>query len=178
MQSSVNVFLSLTLLPINIALTPLVLFMGDRLVSWRSSDRTTRGTYDIISLCLATLFICVWSAVHVSIPPNPRVQWRITFHRIVWMLIGLFLPEVLVLKATKELIQAWQITKTARAYGWAAPLPVPKKHFIPPPARFLLAYTILMISRRGASSDQPSRRCCKQINEVCGRMTKENIRGP
>jgi hypothetical protein len=55
-------------------------------------EPTRRGTYSLLSSCLLTLFICVWSAVHLNIPEaGSRSQIGRKFW---WMLIAMVAPEL------------------------------------------------------------------------------------
>ena len=52
-----------------------------------------RGTWGILSSCLITLSLCIWSAVHLNIPAdNESWQWQ-TLRRTKWVLVGLLAPE-------------------------------------------------------------------------------------
>ncbi|EKM56214.1 uncharacterized protein PHACADRAFT_257317 [Phanerochaete carnosa HHB-10118-sp] len=44
--------------------------------SWHA-DPAVRGTWGIISTCLATLVICAWNAVHIDIPIRSR-SWELS----------------------------------------------------------------------------------------------------
>lgn len=73
-----------------------------------------RGSYQILSSCILTLVLCVWTAMHVNIPP-PRPQERLknddgmlqgvkvsdeeelkssfNWKKVKWVMIGLIMPE-------------------------------------------------------------------------------------
>ena len=73
-----------------------------------------RGTYSLLSTCIATLTLCIWSAVHLNIPesadcvakrmskyskkefpPDPRYQrWVHLKRKIWWLVLGLLAPEI------------------------------------------------------------------------------------
>ena len=55
--------------------------------SWQP-EPTQRGSWSIISTCLCTLVISVWSAIHVDI--FPRRQKRAVLEKVRWFLVGLF----------------------------------------------------------------------------------------
>lgn len=55
-----------------------------------------RGTFGILSSCLITMALCVWTAVHLNIPEKGQTgiftpQMR---RKIIFLLIGLFAPEL------------------------------------------------------------------------------------
>ncbi|KZV87470.1 hypothetical protein EXIGLDRAFT_620578, partial [Exidia glandulosa HHB12029] len=95
--------------------------VNSNLITWRDSDSDTRGTYDILSLCVSTLAICVWSAVHMDIPTN-KTFWNVHVKRIAWLAVGLILPEMLVITALGQLMHARSIAiddgKPLRTHPW------------------------------------------------------------
>lgn len=75
---------------------------------WRP-DPTFRGTWGILSTCLSTLLICVWSAIHINIRPQRRK--RLFLDKVPWMFIGLFIPGYLLLTAFSQGLCAWELSK-------------------------------------------------------------------
>lgn len=73
-----------------------------------------RSTMDLITTCVLTLFLCVWTAVHLNIPGaemRGKTWCRIIrpedFQaRLFWILLGLLAPEIVLFVAWKEYIQA------------------------------------------------------------------------
>lgn len=56
-------------------------------------EPTFRGTYNILSTCLITLGLCVWTALHLNIPENGKASKQF-LRKASWLLIGLFAPEL------------------------------------------------------------------------------------
>jgi hypothetical protein len=54
-----------------------------------------RGTFSILSTCLFTMLLCVWTAVHLNIPEDRSKKqfWRKTL----WLFFGLVAPELVCL---------------------------------------------------------------------------------
>jgi len=54
-------------------------------VPWQLSPNQ-RGTMDIVWSCLFTVFICVWTAVHLNVPAPPETDTRLDLwiRRIKW----------------------------------------------------------------------------------------------
>ncbi|KAK4159407.1 hypothetical protein QBC43DRAFT_304649 [Cladorrhinum sp. PSN259] len=60
-----------------------------------------RGTYGLLSSCIVTMALCVWTAIHVNVPELeregtrrflvPRQTWR----KISFLVVGLFAPELI-----------------------------------------------------------------------------------
>ncbi|KAH8701321.1 hypothetical protein GQ44DRAFT_55400 [Phaeosphaeriaceae sp. PMI808] len=58
---------------------------------WHPEPKT-RGTYSILSSCLITVGLCVWTALHLNIPEygSSKQMWR----KIGWLSVGLLAPEL------------------------------------------------------------------------------------
>ncbi|KAF2495098.1 hypothetical protein BU16DRAFT_509670, partial [Lophium mytilinum] len=57
-------------------------------------EPTHRGTYSVLSTCLVTMGLCVWTVVHLNLPEHGKLssqRWR----RLGWLLVGLLAPELL-----------------------------------------------------------------------------------
>ncbi|KAK3348963.1 hypothetical protein B0T25DRAFT_481303 [Lasiosphaeria hispida] len=87
-----------------------------------------RGTYGLVLSCVITMVLCVWTAVHLNIPehqdqhskypntprhkrllrclPPPQVQ-----HKVWWLLLGLFAPEIVAWTAYEQRREAKQLYK-------------------------------------------------------------------
>jgi hypothetical protein len=63
-------------------------------------EPTFRGTWSILSSCLITISLCVWTAVHLNVPEHGQKDYFggwVTMQQLrkaKWLLIGLFAPEV------------------------------------------------------------------------------------
>lgn len=99
---------------------------GTDFVSWRHCDVHTRSTFNILSLCLSTLVICVWNAFHPDVPDPRMLRWKVYRMRLYGFLVGLFLPEVLVLNALDQFLDAREFLQ--------------KMNGIQPESRFTMSY--------------------------------------
>jgi hypothetical protein len=53
-----------------------------------------RGTFSILSTCLTTMILCVWTAVHLNIPePNGGTKQSL-LRKPGWLLMALLAPEI------------------------------------------------------------------------------------
>jgi hypothetical protein len=61
-------------------------------LSWGAEPRY-RGTYSILSSCIITIALCVWTVVHLNVPEDSRIMpsfWR----KVCCMLVGILAPEL------------------------------------------------------------------------------------
>ncbi|KAI9172593.1 hypothetical protein HJFPF1_02099 [Paramyrothecium foliicola] len=73
--------------------------------SWRS-EPNGRGTFSLISSCILTLVFCVWSALHLNVPPAKATSSRSALEKTYWVLYGIFAPELVVATAASQYITA------------------------------------------------------------------------
>ncbi|KAF2128117.1 hypothetical protein P153DRAFT_48351 [Dothidotthia symphoricarpi CBS 119687] len=77
----------------------------DDQVTWYSAPNY-RGTWDLIISCILTLTICVWSALHLNVPPeDSRLRDR-NLMRLRWIVVGIFAPELVVSTAFAQYLTA------------------------------------------------------------------------
>ena len=80
---------------------------------WQEGPNT-RGTWDIISSCVITLALCLWTALHLNIPEHNGAmtqRWR----KLGWLFTGLLAPEMVVFAALEQRRAAIQVTKEMQA---------------------------------------------------------------
>lgn len=76
--------------------------------NWKPSPNT-RGTYSIVSSCVLTLGLCMWSAIHLDIPSTSRATWQWT-ERCEWLFWAMILPDVIVYQALCESVAAGEVS--------------------------------------------------------------------
>ncbi|KAL8932022.1 MAG: hypothetical protein Q9211_006574, partial [Gyalolechia sp. 1 TL-2023] len=76
-----------------------------------------RGTWSLLSTCIVTTSLCVWSAVHLNVPQHERTgrqYWR----KVKWLLLGLFAPELVAYVAWQQRHDARRLCREVKAvYG-------------------------------------------------------------
>lgn len=75
-----------------------------------------RGTWDILSSCIITLSLCVYTAIHLNIP-GP--EWSVGYKagmKFTWLLIALLGPEFIVYNAWRERREAQEIVRLLQQY--------------------------------------------------------------
>lgn len=61
-------------------------------MTWQP-EPSTRGTWSILSVCIITTSLCVWTAVHLNIPPSNQ-KYAQSWRKLYWLGVGLFAPEM------------------------------------------------------------------------------------
>jgi hypothetical protein len=79
-------------------------------------EPSTRGTVGLIYSCLATLFLCAWTAVHLNVPSSGSLI-RSTTHRFIWMILAAFLPEFVIWRALRQWTAARHLLRILNTMG-------------------------------------------------------------
>ena len=88
-------------------------------VNWEP-DASTRGTSDILSACLITLGLCLWSALHLSIPRHGKSSQQ-KWYKCGWLALGLFAPEMVAYTAWAQRRAARKLHNTMKQLLGEAP---------------------------------------------------------
>ncbi|KAI4124796.1 MAG: hypothetical protein LQ338_004622 [Usnochroma carphineum] len=76
-----------------------------------------RGTWSLLSTCIITVLLCVWSAVHLNVPQYEKTHsqyWR----KVKWLFLGLFAPELVAFVAWQQRQEAKRICReVSNLYG-------------------------------------------------------------
>ena len=75
-----------------------------------------RGTWSILWSCLATIFICTWSALHLDVP-NKHGRWYLFFRKLGWMLIAATAPEIVLYNAADNFFESRDLLRHLRNQG-------------------------------------------------------------
>ncbi|KLO07654.1 hypothetical protein SCHPADRAFT_945100 [Schizopora paradoxa] len=73
-----------------------------------------RGTMGIFTLCVSTLLICVWNAIHFDIPMHRFSTSRKFMVAISWTLLAVISPELILFIAFNQRLAATNVLKLAR----------------------------------------------------------------
>lgn len=66
---------------------------SDFAYGWQSGPNE-RGTADIIWSCFSTIFLCLWSMLHLNLPAPTDGYWTIFWRKARWLALGILAPEV------------------------------------------------------------------------------------
>ena len=73
--------------------------------AWVSSPGV-RGTSDILWSCIVTLTACVYTAIHLNVPPPQEGRWQFLWRKSKWVALALFAPEIVLYCALTQLLEA------------------------------------------------------------------------
>jgi hypothetical protein len=62
-------------------------------------EPAARGTWSILYSCIFTLTLCVWTAVHLNLPPPHEPESKQLWRKTKWTLIAIFAPELVLYTA-------------------------------------------------------------------------------
>jgi hypothetical protein len=72
--------------------------------SWVSSP-SGRGTWDLLYSCTFTIFLCVYSAIPLNVPPDES-KFRFWLRKTKWVFIAILAPELVVYTAFEQWLMA------------------------------------------------------------------------
>ena len=85
---------------------------------WMSTP-DIRGTRDILTSTLSTIWLCTWSCLCLNIPlPRFRRGYRALWYKFCWQLFAVFFPEVLVATAAEQWLSARQSVAAFSRLGY------------------------------------------------------------
>lgn len=82
-------------------------------IGWQS-DPNGRGTFTLVSSCVLTLIICVYSAMHLNVTPHGGSGLQFWWRNIRWALAGIFAPDLVVFITWKQYLSARAIVKRSQ----------------------------------------------------------------
>ena len=66
------------------------------------NDPNGRGTSSLVISCVLTLVLCVWSALHLNVPPVGRTRQQTFWTNVIWITAGIYCPELVVFTAWRQ----------------------------------------------------------------------------
>ncbi len=80
-----------------------------------------RGTWTILSSCIITISLCVWTAVHLNLPEHRKLSqhfWR----KLKWLVLGLAAPEIVAYVAWHQRREASKVLRDVQKHlGQSSP---------------------------------------------------------
>ncbi|KUJ21576.1 uncharacterized protein LY89DRAFT_714670 [Mollisia scopiformis] len=99
-------FFSATAAPV----TNLTALQRDIAPSW-VPDPAGRGTWSLLYSCLFTLLLCVYTAIHLNVPPPNDTRVKFWLRKTKWVGIAIFAPELVVYTAFEQWLLAKRFLK-------------------------------------------------------------------
>jgi len=88
--------------------------------SW-VEDPSGRGTWNLLYSCGFTLVLCVWTSIHLNVPPPHESAWTSWRRKLKWVVIALFAPEAVVFTAFQQWLTAKCFLKELKKIAAATP---------------------------------------------------------
>ena len=60
---------------------------------------SSRGTIGLVTNCVLTLSLCVWTAIHLNVFPRGTTLRKRVLCQTAWAVLGMFAPEVVLWRA-------------------------------------------------------------------------------
>ena len=83
---------------------------NNRTAQWQPDPSNGRGTWTILSTCIITLTLCVYTALHLNIPAHKSSNSLIFDMKAKYVLYGLLAPELIVFNGWRQRTVAASIT--------------------------------------------------------------------
>ena len=97
---------------------------------WHPVPNNGRGTWTILSTCIITLSLCVYTALHLNIPSHKSGIVSIIGMKIKYVLFGLLAPELIVFNAWRQrTVAASIVAQLRRERGRKKPTPLLQRIF-------------------------------------------------
>ena len=87
---------------------------NDTTISGWVKDPDGRGTFTILSSCLLTLSLCVYTTIHLNVQPQERTEMQSWVETSKWVVFGILAPELLVFIAWRQHASAMNLDRTVR----------------------------------------------------------------
>ena len=73
--------------------------------SWMPTAKV-RGTSDVLWSCVVTLTLCVYTAIHLNIPPAGEGHFAFWLRKTKWVMLAIFAPEIVIYTAFQQRLEA------------------------------------------------------------------------
>lgn len=128
--------------------------------NWKP-EPDTRGTWSVLSSCLLTLVLCLWTALHLNIPQHGRVSKQ-KWQKIGWLILGLLAPEIVAYTAWYQQRAAVRLTARMKAIFDESPPLVTSKN----PFTRILAYIDFRGSKKSRDEHDPENQSAETSNKA------------
>jgi hypothetical protein len=84
--------------------------------AWHPEPRT-QGTFSILSSCLITMSLCIWTSLHLNLPEHKK-EYLQKYRKLSWMMLGLIAPEMVVWNAWSQRNEMKKVSKVMQEKGF------------------------------------------------------------
>ena len=74
-------------------------------------DSGIRSTTDILWSCIVTLTSCIYTAIHLNVPPAHEGRWDLIWRKTKWVGMALFAPELVLFCAYHQFSEARNLVR-------------------------------------------------------------------
>ena len=89
-------------------------FSNDTIMTGWVDDPNGRGTFTIVSSCVLTLSLCVYTSMHLNVRPYGRTELQSWIETTKWVVFGILAPELLVYVAWRQYVSAMALDRIVR----------------------------------------------------------------
>lgn len=81
-------------------------YQNSTMVSGWVNDPDGRGTFTILSSCILTLSLCVYTSIHLNVRPYKQTELQSWIETTKWVFFGILAPELMVFVAWRQYMSA------------------------------------------------------------------------
>jgi hypothetical protein len=83
--------------------------IGDPIAPTFVWEPSGRGTVGLLTSCISTIILCVWTTIHINVFPARTRSARRSSSKVMWAIIALFAPEIVLMRALWQLDTAREL---------------------------------------------------------------------
>lgn len=84
------------------------------IVSGWVDDPDGRGTFTIVSSCVLTLSLCVYTAIHLNVRPHGTTELQSWVETTKWVIFAILAPELVVFVAWRQYVSATALNRIVK----------------------------------------------------------------
>lgn len=84
------------------------------IVSGWVDDPDGRGTFTIVSSCVLTLSLCVYTAIHLNVRPQGTTELQSWIETTKWVIFAVLAPELVVFVAWRQYVSATALNRIVK----------------------------------------------------------------
>ena len=89
-------------------------YQNSTVISGWVNDPDGRGTFTILSSCILTLSLCVYTSIHLNVRPYKQTELQSWIETTKWVFFGILAPELMVFVAWRQYMSARALDQIVR----------------------------------------------------------------